>query len=138
MPDFERVSEPMPNPPTPLWGLWSKSGAWLQTFDRLHSSAEEAQRYIDEFGLDAVPVQLVPSDVEKEADESLSCSDCGIPYSTLGLDLVLPDQQWKVIAPEGGILCANCICRRAAKNIGTVVMAWIDRLDYSAIEKGGA
>lgn len=65
------------------------------------------------------------------------CIDCGLPYSEMGLDLVLPDQQWKRLFPEEtGVLCANCICRRAAKLGGTVVLAWIDRMDYEKqIEK---
>ena len=59
----------------------------------------------------------------------LRCLDCGTPYSELGLDLVLPDKQWLLIHPEGlgGILCANCIMKRAEKLEGTtVVLAEID------------
>lgn len=59
------------------------------------------------------------------------CLDCGKPYSEMGLDLVLPDQQWKRICPEDGILCANCICQRAAKFGGTCVQAWVDQIDYA-------
>jgi hypothetical protein len=57
------------------------------------------------------------------------CEDCGIPYSELGLDLVLPNEQWSMIHPEGegGILCANCMMKRAEKLKGaTVVLAQID------------
>ena len=57
------------------------------------------------------------------------CLDCGAQYKTLGLDLVLPDQQWRAVCPENGILCANCICRRARKVGGTALLAWIDNLD---------
>ena len=69
----------------------------------------------------------------KAAEEMqvVACRDCGVPYSGLGLDLVLPDQQWKKICPEGGILCPNCICKRAAKFDRTAVLAWIDRIDYA-------
>ena len=59
----------------------------------------------------------------------LRCLDCGTPYSELGLDLVLPDEQWLMIHPEGmgGILCASCIVKRAEKLKGaTVVLAEID------------
>lgn len=64
-------------------------------------------------------------------DKKAECIDCGIGYKKLGLDLVLPNQQWKVICPENGILCANCICKRAEKNkSSTVIMAWIDRITY--------
>lgn len=31
---------------------------------------------------------------------SLRCRDCGAHYSSLGCDLVLPDQQWKKLFPE--------------------------------------
>lgn len=71
-------------------------------------------------------------------DESgtVRCNDCGIEYSTLGLDLVLPYEQWSVICPEDGILCANCICQRAAMDPqSTVIQAWIDRMDYSGRTK---
>lgn len=62
----------------------------------------------------------------------ITCRDCGISYFDMGLDLVLPDQQWRVIHPggEGGILCANCICKRAARQHGTAVLAWVNNLEY--------
>lgn len=60
-----------------------------------------------------------------------TCIDCGLEYKSMGLDLVLPDQQWKIVCPEDGILCANCICKRSAKLGGTVILSWIDNLDYS-------
>jgi hypothetical protein len=59
------------------------------------------------------------------------CRDCQLPYSEMGVDLVLPDQQWKKIAPEGGVLCANCICKRAEKFGGTAILAWINNMGGS-------
>ena len=60
-----------------------------------------------------------------------SCIDCGTPYP-FGLDVVLPDQQWKWICPTDGLLCANCIARRAVELKGsTVLLAWIDCIDHS-------
>ncbi len=59
----------------------------------------------------------------------VKCLDCGLPYEELGLDLVLPDEQWLLIHPEGlhGILCANCIVKRTEKLKGaTVVFASIN------------
>lgn len=59
----------------------------------------------------------------------LRCLDCGTPYRELGLDLMLPDEQWLMIHPEGlhGILCASCIVIRAERlTDGTVVLAEID------------
>lgn len=66
--------------------------------------------------------------------EHIECIDCGLSYSEVGLDLVLPDQQWKAICPEGGILCANCICKRASKVGGMALLTWIDNLDWSLVE----
>jgi hypothetical protein len=62
----------------------------------------------------------------------IKCTDCGLSYSEFGLDLTLPDQQWKIIYPEeNGLLCANCICKRAGKNkSATVILAWVDNLNY--------
>lgn len=62
------------------------------------------------------------------------CADCGLPYLQFGMDLILPDQQWKQIAPEGGLLCPTCICRRAAKFEGTAVLGWINNLNYRRTE----
>ena len=60
----------------------------------------------------------------------LRCLDCRIPYSQLGLDLMLPDEQWLLIHPDGlgGILCANCMMKRAEKlKHATVVLASITK-----------
>lgn len=44
------------------------------------------------------------------------CKDCGLPYGGDDwIDTVLPPEQWLLIAPENGILCANCIVKRASK-----------------------
>lgn len=55
----------------------------------------------------------------EEATERLVCSDCSMPYGGDGwLDVTLPDDQWVLIQPRengGGILCANCIVRRASR-----------------------
>ena len=55
----------------------------------------------------------------------------------MGCDLVLPNQQWKVLCPENGILCANCICKRADELGGTAVLAWIANLDYARARDAG-
>ena len=59
-----------------------------------------------------------------------TCSDCGLSYDKIGVDLVLPDQQWSKLAPEGGVLCANCICKRATKFGATAILCWINNFDY--------
>ena len=44
------------------------------------------------------------------------CLDCGLSYSEFGLDATLPDRQWLMIHPgRDGLLCLNCIAKRAAK-----------------------
>lgn len=73
-----------------------------------------------------------PYGFEQQNLKEAKCIDCGILYKDMGLDLVLPDQQWKIICPENKILCANCICKRAKKlGLATCVQSWIDNLDYS-------
>lgn len=68
--------------------------------------------------------------------KKLHCADCGLPYKNMGVDLVLPDHQWNALVSKGEtILCPNCICQRARKYGGTVVMAWIDHLDYRKVYK---
>lgn len=64
------------------------------------------------------------------SDTKLRCLDCGLPYNQFGLDMVLPDQQWQVICPEDSILCANCISKRASKLGGSVLLSWVDSLNY--------
>jgi len=80
------------------------------------------------------PIFYMENDSKKKVSniEVTRCGDCGLPYSEMGLDLVLPDQQWNKLFPEKyGILCANCICKRAKRLGGTVVLSWVDKLDYS-------
>jgi hypothetical protein len=64
------------------------------------------------------------------------CKDCGLPYSEFGIDLILPDQQWKEIFPEeNGLLCANCITKRAEKTGAAVLLCWIDNITYGKYER---
>lgn len=52
------------------------------------------------------------------------CLDCNLPYIEFGLDTTLTDEQWLLIRPEGlhGLLCANCISRRAEKLEGSIAI----------------
>lgn len=60
---------------------------------------------------------------EGEDMEPCACEDCGTPYETLGLDVVLPDDQWEMIRPGGGdILCGTCIAKRAEKLFRAIVI----------------
>ena len=64
----------------------------------------------------------------------LACMDCGALYRELGVDLVLPDQVWKVLVPEEkGILCASCICKRCERHGATCLQSWPDKLEYGGI-----
>lgn len=56
-----------------------------------------------------------PTSSDTSPDIEASCRDCGLPYESFGADLVLGPAQWKALCPEGGLLCACCICRRAEK-----------------------
>lgn len=44
------------------------------------------------------------------------CEDCGLLYQEFGIDTTLSNAQWLAVHPEGidGILCANCIVKRAS------------------------
>ena len=52
----------------------------------------------------------------------IRCLDCGCDYAaTMALSLLIPREQWLLIHPEdGGVLCANCILRRAEKLPGAI------------------
>ena len=44
------------------------------------------------------------------------CIDCGMIYGGSDwIDTTLSTYQWSVVCPENGILCANCIIKRASK-----------------------
>ena len=46
------------------------------------------------------------------------CEDCGKPYRDFSLDVVLSDEQWRLITgykDGAGILCGGCIVARGAK-----------------------
>lgn len=46
------------------------------------------------------------------------CYDCGLDYSQFPADFVIQNELWEKIspyggvAPSGGILCPNCMCKR--------------------------
>jgi hypothetical protein len=56
-------------------------------------------------------------------------------YETQHLDFTLSAEQWKLIHPEvGGVLCATCIVRRAAKIPHVITM--MGRIVFAADYKG--
>lgn len=66
----------------------------------------------------ASPTRLAES-TEPAGEGGLCCADCDLPYGSKGYaDFVVPDDVWERISPTGGgggILCANCMVRRAAE-----------------------
>lgn len=51
------------------------------------------------------------------------CLDCNLPYEEFGLDTTLSNKQWLMIHPGGdGLLCANCIAKRAGKIDGAIAI----------------
>lgn len=57
------------------------------------------------------------------------CMDCGKDYKDFGLDVYMNDFDWSKINPnKNGLLCANCIIKRAAKLAGVIVIKM--ELDY--------
>ncbi len=64
---------------------------------------------------------------------TVRCRDCGMIYGGIDwIDTVLPNEQWKMICPEGGVLCANCIVKRASKldNVIIIKMTLVFADDY--------
>lgn len=62
------------------------------------------------------------------------CFDCGMVYGGDDwVDTVLANEQWRMIFPEkNGVLCANCIIKRASKLDGIIIakMKLIFASDY--------
>lgn len=50
------------------------------------------------------------------------CEDCSLPYQDFGADTTLSNEQWSMIHPESeeGLLCANCIVKRASSLSGII------------------
>lgn len=77
---------------------------------------------------------------ERDDDKRMlpACMDCGLPYEQFPLDLLFPRSQWCEILSQtrenpcaddndGGLLCAQCMIKRAAKVPGaTCVQAVIE------------
>lgn len=59
-----------------------------------------------------------------------ACNDCGLHYEDFPIDVVLPDDEWAEICPEGGVLCAQCIARRASRlrDVVAVIRARLERV----------
>lgn len=61
------------------------------------------------FGSASSPAQAGPVPVHVA-----ECMDCGLDYGDIRFqDLVVPNEIWKRIAPDDGLLCPSCLCGRA-------------------------
>ena len=68
----------------------------------------------------------------------LKCMDCGVPYREFPLDTTLPDEQWRMIHDsDGGVLCASCIVRRAAKLPGVIAVRAVIEFGRTERHRGG-
>ena len=64
--------------------------------------------------------------LEPENTDVLFCMDCGLPYEIFGMDAVMPRAQWLEINPDdGGLLCANCMVKRASNVKGATCIHFI-------------
>jgi predicted nucleic acid-binding Zn-ribbon protein len=55
-----------------------------------------------------------------------NCLDCGKPYEDFPMDVVLSDEQWQMIHPDkNGLLCADCIVKRASRLPGAYIVRMI-------------
>ncbi len=53
--------------------------------------------------------------------------DCELQYLKFGIDITLSNDQWLMIHPEGqeGILCANCMVKRASRLPGIIAVRMV-------------
>lgn len=59
-------------------------------------------------------------------DGVVGCLDCGLPYEQFAMDTHLPRAQWLAIHPdEHGVLCAQCVLKRAAQRLPGATVAHV-------------
>lgn len=68
-----------------------------------------------------------------------ACGDCGLPYDEFGIDTTLSNNQWAIIHPEGrgGLLCANCMVKRASHLPGIIAARMVLEVVYLNQETDG-
>jgi len=76
--------------------------------------------------------------VDNTIERVAECFDCGMAYGEDDwIDTVLPNEQWETIFPKGnGLLCANCIIKRASK-LDEIVIAKMTLIFASDYKEGG-
>ncbi len=78
--------------------------------------------------IDGYPRLVIWWDRKEEEGMKVCCYDCGRPYESFDLDVIVPNGQWKKICPVpydgeggGGLLCPDCIVKRGSKIPGVTV-----------------
>lgn len=81
---------------------------------------------------EAQRVFLVGETPNEGSSARVTCKDCGLPYAEFGLDTTIPNGQWELINPndEGGVLCANCMIKRAAKFPAMIAARMVFEIHY--------
>lgn len=86
-------------------------------------------------------MNFYPGKAENTAVGDPECMDCGLLYSEFGMDTTIPHSQWEKIHPGsegGGILCANCMVKRAAMLEGKIAARmFFDFVPGKAAEQTG-
>lgn len=96
-----------------------------------------AKQYEESSDWDEVTEDTAPAVATVAEPSDCRCRDCGSPEPPI--DTVLTGLQWEIVCPDGGILCASCIVKRAAKLPHVVdVVARIQFVnDYESHKPGG-
>lgn len=88
-----------------------------------HAGVAQHGRAPDLYSGDTGSNPVASSNTEPNPTGQIRCLDCDLPEGDGGfqLDMVLTREQWLLIHPDdGGVLCANCIVKRAAELPGVI------------------
>ncbi len=119
--------EPAPADPR----LEAAQGALREVWDELREVGTILRAKPEQSVIDAAHETMLALDLHESgalvasrgaARSKATCHDCGLAYEHFPLDVVLPNDQWQTICPEGGVLCAGCIVTRASRMRGVVVV----------------
>lgn len=103
---------------------WQAESCRINELEALLEKAEAANELLRK-EIERLKAETLEILVEKAEAKQLApaCMDCGLPYASFGIDTTLPDDQWLMINRKGGfngLLCANCMVRRASKLPGII------------------
>lgn len=97
-----------------LRNLAQKTGVSVSILSRIESGATDAVKLSSARKL----AEFFGVRLDDLLAQPVGCMDCGMSYLDFPMDVVLPNDQWALISGRddgGGILCAACIVKRAAK-----------------------